>query len=194
MEKMMNTVNCILHIKNMVCPRCKYVVKQICEELGYTVLAIELGQVVIKSQEPVAEQLKLCLEEQGFQLLDSDHECLVERVKVLLIDLLYWNGGIKQPVNLAEILEMGTQTRFDKLELIFYSACGCTIQEYFDLLRFERAKELVSYHQHVQCITESLGYAACERLELEFRRRLNMDLSAFIASKNNYRISLDALV
>jgi hypothetical protein len=52
----MNTVNCILHIKNMLCPRCKYVVKQICEELGYTVLAIELGQVVIKSREPAAEQ------------------------------------------------------------------------------------------------------------------------------------------
>jgi hypothetical protein len=136
----------------------------------------------------------LRLEEQGFHLLDSDHECLVEHVKILLIDLLYWNGGIKPPVNLTEILEAGTQTRFDKQESIFYSTCGCTIQKYFDLLRFERAKELVSFHQHVQCIAESLGYEACERLELEFRRRLNMDLSVFIESENKFSLPLESLV
>lgn len=193
---MMNTVNYILHIKNMVCPQCKYVVKNICEELDYSVLTVELGKVVIKSRNPVADkQLNVRLEEQGFQLLDSTQECLVERVKVLLIDLLYWNESINWPVNLKELLEAGTQTRFEELESIFYSESGCTIQEYFDLLRFERAKELVSYHQHgLQNIAEALGYEDCERLELEFRQRLNMDLSAFIASKNKYRLPLDSLV
>ena len=39
----------ILHIKNMVCDRCKMVVKSELEQLGLQLLSVDLGKVEIKN-------------------------------------------------------------------------------------------------------------------------------------------------
>lgn len=47
-------------------------------------------------------------------------------------------------------MEMKMYKRFEELNDLFYSITRHTIQEYFNLLRFERAKELVSYKQQTR--------------------------------------------
>jgi copper chaperone CopZ len=43
----------ILHIKNMVCDRCKSTVLRELKNLGYTVDSLELGQVVLNENTPI---------------------------------------------------------------------------------------------------------------------------------------------
>jgi AraC-like DNA-binding protein len=191
----MNTNNCILHIKNMVCPRCKYIVTQIFEDLGCHLLAVELGQVVIRPQNiPSQQQIEERLKENGFELLTFESARLVERVKVLLINLLYWSREVRWPIVLEEYLEVGMQTEFKELDRLFLSIGGCSIREYFNLLRFERSKELVSYNElSIQHIAKQLGYGSSETLSLEFSRRLDLEIPEFIHSADKYRLSLDSI-
>ncbi len=49
-----------LYIKNMVCDRCKMVVKSELEKLGLTPLNIDLGEVIL--EKPLDEHQKLLIE------------------------------------------------------------------------------------------------------------------------------------
>lgn len=192
----METKRQTLYIKNMVCPRCSQKVEQIFEDLGCVVLLVELGRAVVISGEILDQQeIEKQLKKHGFELLHSKNDRLVESVKVLLINLIYWSKEIHWPLALDEYIEGSLQTNFNEMDDLFYSTYRCTIQEYFNLLRFERAKELISSQKlSSQHIAKQLGYGNRQKLSHEFRQRLGLDLDGFIASENNYRISLDALV
>lgn len=192
----METKRQILHIKNMVCPRCCQKVAQIFENVGYVVLLVELGRAVIMSGDHVDQnQIEKQLKKHGFELLVSEKDHLVESIKVNLINLIYWSKEISWPLALDEYIEGSIQKNFDELNELFSSICKCSIKEYFNLLRFERAKELVqSQKNSPQKIAEQLGYGTPQVLKHEFRQRLNLSLNEFIVSDKNYRTSLDALV
>lgn len=185
----------ILYIKNMVCPRCKHVVKQIFEDLECHVLAVELGQVVIQSRfKPDRQQIEERLVKNGFELITTANAQRVERIKALLIHLFYWSEKISWPVFWPGYLEMDMRTEFKYLDQLFFSECGYTIGNYVDLLRFERAKELVSYCSlSTQHIADQLGYGDPELLSLEFGKKLNLTLDDFKKSPNKYRVPLDKL-
>ncbi|MCH2448524.1 MAG: helix-turn-helix domain-containing protein [Gracilimonas sp.] len=131
----------------------------------------------------------------GFELLESENARIIERVKVLLISLLNWNRPVGWPVALTMYIEVRTQKKFKELDRLFFSICGCSIREYFNLLRFERAKELISYHEKpIHHIAEQLGYGSAETLSLEFRRRPKLNLPEFVKSGHKYRRPVDAPV
>ncbi|MFH5886011.1 hypothetical protein ACG2F4_17015 [Halalkalibaculum sp. DA3122] len=79
----------ILYIKNMVCPRCKLAVKKLLTDMGCVVLAVELGQAVVRSTNlPALSEIATKLRTMGFDLLSTPKTRLVERIKILLITRL----------------------------------------------------------------------------------------------------------
>lgn len=188
----------ILHIKNMVCERCKQTAGSICTDLGYEVVAVELGQVVVRLQTMPAHhphRLVKQLNRHGFELLDSSKALLVERVKLLLIVLLFQNGSVQWPVQLAWYLEAGLKIEFEELNQQFLSQYGVTVREYFEALRFERAKELIAYGEcSIRNIAEQLGFGTTDGLSIEFKRRLNLDLAEYLEGEKTYRVSLDRII
>jgi len=186
----------ILYIKNMVCPRCRSKVMQIFKSTGCQRFAVQYGQVVIKSQPvPSKQQIQKQLKEHGFELLISDEERLAEQVKTSLICLLYHNRKITLPGSISWHLEMKIHKRFEELNDLFYSVTQHTIQKYFDLLRFERAKELVSYQQQsLGKIAIHLGYKKKDNLVKKFEKILNVSISEFRKNPSYYRLPLDQLI
>lgn len=192
----MGAVNYIVHVKNMVCPRCLNVVRDLLEDLGYTVIAVDLGQAVIKSQgNPVWHEIRERLSTYGFRLLNSETEQETERIRNLLIHLFYFRN---HPVKVgfpATYLELAMNRDLQELDRLFESVHGQSIAEYINRLRFERAKELISYHeQSVEDIAYKLGYNNADELKNEFRERLNITISEFLNESNVSRKSLDKLV
>lgn len=63
----------VLHIKNMVCPRCIKVVKEEFEKLNIPVQHIELGKVATQTQlhNEQIETIRTVLAENGFELIDD---------------------------------------------------------------------------------------------------------------------------
>lgn len=186
----------ILYIKNMVCPRCRSKVMQIFKSTGCQRFVVKYGQVVIKSQPvPSKQQIQKQLKEHGFELLISDEERLAEQVKTSLICLLYHNRKITLPGSIFWHLEMKIHIRFEELDDLFYSTTRHTIREYFNLLRFERAKELVSYKQQTPYeIAVQLGYKGKYDLVREFEKKLNVSISEFRKIPSYYRFPLDQLI
>ena len=62
-----------LYIRNMVCNRCKMVVKSELEKIGFHPLTVDLGEVDIKEELTNDEKLKVnaVLTEVGFSLIDD---------------------------------------------------------------------------------------------------------------------------
>ena len=72
-----------IYIKNMVCSRCKMVVKATLENLGLHPLQVELGEVELGEADisAVKEGLVRELQSLGFDLLDDKKTKTIERIK-----------------------------------------------------------------------------------------------------------------
>ena len=68
-----------IYIRNMVCDRCRMVVRELFAELGIETRSVELG--VVRTAAPVAEELQKRLGERlrelGFELLDEPRQRIV---------------------------------------------------------------------------------------------------------------------
>lgn len=186
----------ILYIKNMVCPRCKLAVKNLLSEMGCIVLAVELGQAVVRSTNlPACSEITIKLRTMGFDLLSTTKAKLVERIKILLIYNIYFQSGEVTSFHLQNYLELATLLNYQHLNAQFYSVCQTSIKQYWDTLRFERAKELLSYNEKApEEIARELGYQTRREMELNFQRTLNLSVKEFIQSEDKCRLPLDKLL
>ena len=81
-----------LHIKNMVCNRCKMVVKAELEKLGFNPIRVELGEVVLP--ENISQEEKIKIEKHlslfGFALLEDKKTQIAEQIKTSIINLVHF--------------------------------------------------------------------------------------------------------
>ncbi|RYZ26884.1 MAG: AraC family transcriptional regulator, partial [Sphingobacteriales bacterium] len=79
-------------IKNMVCDRCKMVVKSELETLGLHPISVELGVIELsetKITDAQSSSLSRRLQELGFELLEDRKRQLVEAIKTTVIELVH---------------------------------------------------------------------------------------------------------
>lgn len=192
----MGNRRCILYIKNMVCPHCKQSVKKILTDMGCIVIAVELGQAVVSTKSlPALSLISTKLRSLEFDLLYTPTSKLVERIKTLLINDMYYQSCQVNLPYLQNYLELATHHNYQYLETQFYSVYQISIKQYWERLRFERAKELLSYNEKTsEEITQELGYLSRRELETEFEQTLGLSVTEFIQSETNFRLSLDKLV
>jgi len=72
-----------LYIKNMVCGRCKMVVKSVFESMGINPFSVELGEVELKSDinENQKSELLKKLRAIGFDLIDNKKSKTIDKIK-----------------------------------------------------------------------------------------------------------------
>lgn len=121
--------NTTLYIKNMVCNRCIMVVQDLLGKLGFTVLHIELGKVLIQETPEKAdlERIRQALEAVGFELIDDKRDRLIEQIKQEIIQLVHnCNGELK--VNLSDYLSEKLHHDYSSLSKVFSETNGITIE------------------------------------------------------------------
>lgn len=170
-----------LYVKNMVCDRCKMVVRQILERRKLTPLSVELGEV--KLVEPVDENLrnnlKTDLEAVGFELIDDQRHKTVEQIKTHIIDLVHNKDG-HSDVNLSDYLADKMAGDYSALSKLFSVETGITIERYFILQRIERVKELLYYDDlSLTQIALRLNYSSVAYLSNQFKQITGMTPSHF---------------
>ena len=81
-----------LYIKNMVCIRCKMVVKSELEKLGLHHTRVELGETEIMEELSSNQKKKLdiALRKTGLELMDDNKSILVEKIKTIIIELVHY--------------------------------------------------------------------------------------------------------
>ena len=79
-------------VKNMVCSRCLKVIKQELQELGITVLSLELGKLLVEapgiSDAQITKDVTKVLHANDIEIVKSEEDMLVERIKIILIEQL----------------------------------------------------------------------------------------------------------
>ncbi len=184
-----------LHIKNMVCNRCIKVVKEEIEKLHYTIEKIELGEVVITSDKEKfnLEEIKKVLEENGFELIDSRNANIIERIKILIINLIHHQPIENLPdINLSKEIVNETGLSYQYVSSLFSSTEGITIEKFIINQKIEKVKELLVYDElTLSEIAYNLGYSSVQHLSNQFKKITGLTPTYFKRLKEKKRKPLD---
>lgn len=184
-----------LLIKNMVCDRCKMVVRSELEKLGLNAVSVELGEVEIDGElsGDQKKQIAGCLESLGFSLLDDKKNQMVEKVKTLIINLVHAKNNDLR-INLSDYLTQRITQDYGSLSSLFSESEGTTIEKYFINQKIERVKELLVYDEFTLSeIAHQLRYSSVAHLSNQFKKVTGISPTNFKNSGSNRRIELDGL-
>lgn len=185
----------ILHIKNMVCDRCKMVVKSELEKLGLQLLSVELGTVETKStiDESLKNEISRVLMSLGFELIDDKKSRVIEKIKALLIDLIQnKNADLNQ--NLSSYIANNLNHDYSKLSNLFSEVEGISIEKYYINLKVEKAKELIMYDElSLSEIADLLNYSSVAHLSNQFKKITGFTPTHFKQIKEVKRIQIDKI-
>ena len=185
----------ILHIKNMVCDRCKMVVKSELEQLGLQLLSVELGMVETKNtiDESTKNEISRVLMSLGFELIDDKKSRVIEKIKTLLIDLIQnKNADLNQ--NLSSYIADNLNHDYSKLSNLFSEVEGISIEKYYINLKVEKAKELIMYDElSLSEIADLLNYSSVAHLSNQFKKITGFTPTHFKQIKEVKRIQIDKI-
>jgi AraC-like DNA-binding protein len=145
-----------LAIKNMVCDRCKRVVREELEALGLRVEQIDLGTVEVEGEpsQNLMKRVEERLVASGFELLEDPRMVLVEQIKTLVIDeVQYLKGNKPDHLNFSDYLAEKCGYDYSYLSHLFSTEAEQTIEHYIIAQKIEKVKELLSYGELTQSET-----------------------------------------
>lgn len=182
-----------LHIKNMVCNRCKMVVKAELEKLGFKPLLVELGEVILDQHVSAADKIKISeqLSHFGFELLEDKKTQIAEQLKTAIVNLVHYT---KEPlkINLSAYLSEHLKLEYASLSSIFSEIENQTIEKYFIAQKIEKAKETLTYGElTLSEIAHQLNYSSVAHLSAQFKKVTGITPSAYKSGATDGRKTLD---
>jgi AraC family transcriptional regulator len=184
-----------LRIKNMVCDRCKRVVRDELEELGLSVQYVELGEVELTDLLPDSrlDSVRNALKANGFELLDDKQQTLAEQIKVLLINEVQYEANQRhEGETTSAFLARKMGYDYSYLSSLFSTETGQTIEHYLIQLRIEKVKEWLQYNElTVAEIAFRLGYSSSQHLSNQFRQATGQTPGQFRKNQQTRRQALD---
>ncbi|MGM9476586.1 helix-turn-helix domain-containing protein [Pedobacter sp. GSP4] len=182
-----------LHIKNMVCNRCKMVVKAELEKLGLKPLLVELGEVTLAEKISPEDKEKISdnLGHFGFELLEDKKTQVAEQIKTSIINLVHY---AKEPlkINLSAYLSEQLNLEYPQLSSFFSEVENQTIEKYFIAQKIEKAKEMLTYGElTLSEIAYQLNYSSVAHLSAQFKKVTGLTPSAYKSTSADSRKTLD---
>jgi AraC-like DNA-binding protein len=181
-----------IYIQNMVCIRCKMVVKSELEKLGLHYISVDLGETEIM-EEISPEQLthlSIALKKTGLELMDDKRSILVEKIKTIIIELVHYaDEQIK--INLSDYLSEKLNHNYTYLANLFSEVKGTTIEQFYLAHKIEKVKELLVYDElNLTEIAWKMHYSSVAHLSNQFKKMTGLTPTHFKNLKNKRRSTL----
>ena len=184
----------VLHIRNMVCNRCKMVVRETLEGLGLHPEQVELGEVILEEKaltEGQREILSAKLEQLGFALIDSRQGRLIEQIKTVVIRTVH-HSDEQSPLKFSQLLAGELNHDYSYLSHLFSEVEGITIEQYLIQQKIEKVKELMIYDElSLSQIAVDLGYSSTAHLSAQFKKITGLTPTQFRQLKERKRRGID---
>lgn len=184
-----------LYIKNMVCNRCRMVVRTELEKVGLQPLQVQLGEVEL-DEKPTAEQmgkLKTALEALGFELIDDKKGRIIEKIKNVVIDLIH-HSDEQTKLKYSEYIAGKLHQDYTYLSKLFSEVEGTTIEQYIIAQKIEKVKELLVYDElSLSEIAWRLGYSSVAHLSAQFKKVTGLTPSFYKDRGRHIRKPLDGV-
>jgi len=183
-----------LYIKNMVCIRCKMIVKQALTELDLNYVNVELGRVEIIEDISRTQKdlLKTSLNEYGLELIEDKKSILIEQIKKLIVEFVHYTD---EPLrsNFSYYLSEHLDHDYTYLANLFSEVEGINIEHYIIIHKIERVKELLVYDElSLKEIAYKLQYSSVAHLSNQFKKITGLTPSHFKNLKELRRIGLSS--
>lgn len=185
----------ILHIKNMVCPRCIMAVEGVFTELEIPLQNIKLGEVLV--YKPLGAEKQQALNHKlkglGFELLERGKSALISQIKSLIIQQIHYSAEALE-VNFSTFLADKLRHDYSYLSRLFSSIEGSTIEKFITAQKIEKVKELLFYDElTLSEIAHRLNYSSVAHLSSQFKKETGMTPTAFKKLNGPGHKSLDGL-
>lgn len=184
-----------LFVKNMVCSRCRMVVKGELEKAGIEFLSVDLGEIQL-TKEPTDKQIAKLdegLKHHGFELIDDKKSRMIEKIKNAIVKLIHHSDdNIK--TNLSDHIADQLHYDYTYLSNLFSEVEGTTIEKYFIAQRIEKVKELLVYDElSLSEISDRLGYSSVAYLSSQFKKVTGLTPSFYKSLKEHKRKNIEEL-
>lgn len=184
-----------LFIKNMVCIRCKMIVRSELEKVGLSHEIIELGEVELLGTVTVEQLTRLDagLKRYGLELMGDKKRVLVERIKTAVIELVHYMDD--QPhENLSIYLSKRLNHDYTYLSNLFSQVLGTTIEKFYINHKIERVKEMLVYDElSLTEIAYRMNYSSVAHLSNQFKRVTGLNATYFKQLRHKRRKNLEDL-
>jgi AraC-like DNA-binding protein len=184
-----------LYIKNMVCIRCKMVVKEELTKLGLHYTSVELGEAeLLENISPTQHnQIKLALLKSGLELMDDKKSVLIQKIKNAIIELVHYSDE-PLTIKFSEFLSQKLNHDYTYLANLFSEVQGTTIEKFVIAHKIERVKELLVYDElNLTEIAYRMHYSSVAHLSAQFKKVTGLTPSHFKELKTKRRNMLEDL-
>jgi AraC-like DNA-binding protein len=164
-------------------------------KLGLHFILVDLGEVEIMEELTIDElnQLKLALNNLGFELMDDKRAILIERIITVIIDMVHNTTEIIN-LNFSDYLSKKLNHHYTYLSNIFSEVKGITIQQFIIIHKVERVKELLIYDElNLTEISYLLNYSSVAHLSNQFKKITGLSPSDFKNLKVRKRIPIEEI-
>lgn len=170
-------------------------VKEELTKLGIKFASIDLGVVNIMEDidEELIDQLRKVLLQSGLEILDDKRTILVERIKILIIEMIHYSDELPE-VNYSDYISQELGYDYTYLSTLFSEVKGITLQQYIILNKVERIKELLIYDEmNLTEISYKLHYSSVAHLSNQFKKITGLTPTLFKQLKVTRRNNLENL-
>lgn len=161
-----------LYIKNMVCDRCKTIVKAELKKLNIQYTSVEIGLANLKGKLVPQQraQLSEALNKYGFGLIAEEKNPLIDKLKTTIADLeKYSDEDLK--TSFTDFISLSLGDNFISLNTLFSEIEGITIEKYIIRQKIARVKELLVYEDLTLAeIAFKMHYSSVGQLSNQFKR------------------------
>ena len=169
----------------MVSLRCKIVVKQELQKMGIHCIRVDLGTIEISEDlsDFQKQDLEKNLRKYGLYLLDDKRNILIEKIKVMIIEMIHYSEDLPL-VNYSDYISENLGYDYTYLANTFSEVKGTTIQQFIINHKIERAKELLLYEDlSLTEISYKLHYSSVAHLSSQFKKITGLTPSYFKSMK-----------
>jgi len=184
--------NMKLYIKNMVCSRCKMIVKAELDKIGVQYVTVELGEVNITKKITTLQRTQLYarLQQSGLELIDDGKNDLIEQLKRAIVDLEH-NSDEDLKTSFSDFISLRVNDNFISLNTLFAEIKGITIEKYIIRHKIDRIKELLVYDDlNLADIAFKMHYSNVAQLSSQFKRITGLTPSHFRQLRHTRNITL----
>ena len=171
----------IIHIKNMVCPRCIDTVEHIFADLELDISSIALGEVITQNEisKDQKETLNKKLYERGFELLEDNKSKLIGKIKTLIINYIHYPEESIH-INFSTYLSDQLHQEYSYLSRLFSYVEGITIEKFMVSQKIEKVKELFFYDElTLSEIAFKMDYSSVAYLSSQFKKETGLTPTQF---------------
>lgn len=170
-----------LHIKNMLCDRCIYVVRQILNQFNVVRVKIELGQVsFLSDNDHILPLLEKKLNEFNLQLIHTKEEQTSEAIKLEVKFFLDELEKQDKTGTFSVYLGKKLSRNYHNLSKLFSRVEKITIEAYLIRQKIERVKRLLREDQlTLNEIADRLHYTNVQHLSAQFRKVTGFSVREF---------------